>query len=402
MNRLAIYVLALGVFLTATSELVVSGILRIIAGDLHISIALAGQLITAYSLSFAIGTPVFVSLTSRMERKKVLLGSLAIFILGSILSTASSTIVLLMISRIILGISAGVYLVVTFGTVAKLVPADKLGGAISIIVLGFSSAMILGVPVGIIISSWLNWRAIFLILSLLSLLIAYIIYRHLPQIDGDAPVSFRQQFKVLGSVVIVSGLFLTFLKESGNSIFFTYLTSYLQDILHLKTSNISVMMLAFGIVGAVGSRLSGYGVDRWGAARMITASMVAHVLVLAILPTATGSLVFEIVLLSLMVMAMFTSGPAIQTYFIQQAPLSSNLVLSLNTSIIHLGLASGAGAGGVMLDATSTLRYHPWLASTIVALGLAAAAVSFTMRFTAPRADRSSKRDFFIQKEGHR
>ncbi|MDR6550702.1 hypothetical protein [Paenibacillus qinlingensis] len=59
-------------------------------------------------------------------------------------------------------------------------------------------------------------------------------------------------------------------------------------------------------------------------------------------------------------------GPATQTYFIQQAPHSSSLVLSLNTSIIHLGLATGAGAGGAMISANSTVLYNPWMASFIV------------------------------------
>ncbi|NOU86910.1 MFS transporter [Paenibacillus sp. LMG 31460] len=377
MNRLSIYILALGVFLTATSELVVAGILHIIAEDLNISIALAGQLITAYSLAFAIGTPIVVSLSSRMGRRKVLLGSLAVFILGCLTSFGSSEISLLMVSRIILGVSSGVYLVVVFGAVAKLVPAEKLGSAIGTIVLGFSSAMILGVPIGIAITNWWSWQAIFIILSLLSLLITFVIFRLLPEIEGDAPVPFRQQFKVLGSLVIVSGLFLTFFRESGNSILFTYLTPFIQDVLHLKASNISIMMLVFGIFGAIGSRLGGYGVDRWGAACVITLSIIVHVAVLALLPFFVESFVISLVFIALMVFSMFVTGPAIQTYFIQQAPLSSNLVLSLNTSIIHLGLAVGAGAGGVMANATSTVFYHPWIASIIVALGLAAAFVSF-------------------------
>ena len=73
MNRLVIYVLTIAVFFTATSELVVAGILNVLADQMQISVALAGQLITAYSLAFAIGTPIVVSLTARMGRKKLLL-----------------------------------------------------------------------------------------------------------------------------------------------------------------------------------------------------------------------------------------------------------------------------------------------------------------------------------------
>ncbi|KRF20058.1 MFS transporter [Paenibacillus sp. Soil787] len=384
MNRLSIYILALGVFLTATFELVVAGILKVIAEDLNISIAAAGQLITAYSLAFAIGTPIVVSLTSRMGRRKVLLGSMFVFILGCLASFGSSEISVLMVSRIILGVSSGVYLVVVFGAVAKLVPAEKLGSAIGTIVLGFSSAMILGVPIGIAITNLWSWQAIFIILGIFSLLITFVIFRLLPEIEGDTPVPFRQQFKVLGSLVIVSGLFLTFFRESGNSILFTYLTPFIQDVLHLKASNVSIIMLVFGIFGAIGSRVGGYGIDKWGAARVIMLSIIVHVAALALLPFLSESLITSLVLIALMVFSMFVTGPAIQTYFIQQAPQSSNLVLSLNTSIIHLGLAVGAGAGGVMANATSTVFYHPWMASIVITLGLAAALVSFSMGKKVP------------------
>ncbi|MCR8636446.1 MFS transporter [Paenibacillus radicis (ex Xue et al. 2023)] len=379
MNRLSIYILALGVFLTATAELVVSGILHIIAKDLNITIALSGQLITAYSLAFAIGTPIIVSLTSRMGRRKVLVGSLAVFILGCIACSASSNLTILMASRMILGGSSGAYLVVAFGAAAKLVPAEKLGSAIGTIVLGFSSAMILGVPIGIAITSWMSWHAIFIILGLFSLIITLVILRLLPEIEGDEPISFQQQFKVLGSLVIISGLFLTFFRESGNSILFTYLTPFITDILHMKASNISIIMLVFGIFGAIGSRVGGYGVDRWGASRIITFSTIVQVATLALLPLFSESLGIGLGLIALMISSMFVAGPAIQTYFIQQAPQSSNLVLSLNTSIVHLGLAAGAGAGGVMINATSTTLYNPWMASFIVTLGLAAAFVSFSL-----------------------
>ncbi|UKS24191.1 MFS transporter [Paenibacillus sp. HWE-109] len=380
MNRMTIYMLTIGVFLTATAELIVSGILTYIAEDLHVSLALAGQLITAYSLSFAVGTPILVSLTSRMGRRKVLIGSLFVFIMGSLLSAMSTTFILLMLSRVVLGISAGVYFVTVFGAVAKLVIPEKLGSAIGTIVLGFSTAMILGVPMGILITKWLSWQAIFVILSLLSLLIAYSIYRLVPEIEGDAPISFMKQFKVLGSFAIVSGLFITLFKESGSSILFTYMTPFMQEILGLKATAISFLMLVLGVVGSIGSKFGGYGVDKWGAARMVSMSLIVQITAAALLPIAVGSLPLSLLLIGFIVLSMFVSGPAVQSYFIQQAPQSANLVLSLNTSIVHLGLAAGAGAGGYLLDSTSTLLYHPWLAGIVLMLGLTAAIYSFYPR----------------------
>lgn len=380
MNRLSVYVLALGVFVTATSELVVSGVLQVIAHSFAVSVAWAGQLVTAYSLAFAIGTPVAVSLTARLGRKKVLIGALVLFVAGCLASCASPTFPLLMAARIVLGVSAGVYLVVTFGAVAKLVPPEKLGSSIGTVVLGFSSAMILGVPIGIAIAGWLNWQAIFLVLALLSLIVTVVIVRLLPEIEGDAPASFRRQLQVVGSVVIASGLLLTFFRESGNSVLFTYLTPFMQQVLHLDTVEVSGAMLAFGILGAVGSRLGGYAVDRFGAARVIAGSMIVHAAALLLLPLVAASLAGGLAAIGLVLFCMFAAGPAVQTYFVQQAPQASNLVLSLNTSIVHLGLAAGAGAGGAMIESASTVLYNPWLAGLVVLLGFAAGAVSFSSR----------------------
>ncbi|WP_321575608.1 MFS transporter [Paenibacillus guangzhouensis] len=233
MHRLTIYLLALGVFFTATAEIVVSGILPMIARDLGISIALAGQLITAYSLAFAIGTPIVVALTARLERRLVLVSALIAFMLGSAVAVSGTDITILMVSRVILGVSAGVYLVVALGVVAKLVSAERIGGSIGTIILGFSAAMILGVPMGIAIASWLNWQAIFIVLGVLSLFVTLALYRLLPQLDGEAPIPWQQQVKVLGSTVIVSGLLLTFFRESGNSVFFTYVAPFMTDMLQM-------------------------------------------------------------------------------------------------------------------------------------------------------------------------
>jgi MFS transporter, DHA1 family, putative efflux transporter len=88
---------------------------------------------------------------------------------------------------------------------------------------------------------------------------------------------------------------------------------------------------------------------------------------------------YSLELIAIWVSSFSAAVPAIQTYFIQQAPQSSNLVLGLNTSILHLGVAIGAGIGGLVVDSTSTVLYNPWIASCTLTLGLVVAILSLTM-----------------------
>ncbi|MBW7453934.1 MFS transporter, partial [Paenibacillus sepulcri] len=197
-----------------------------------------------------------------------------------------------------------------------------------------------------------------------------------PEIEGDAPVAFKQQFAVLANPVILSALLLVLFREIGNSVMFTYVTSYLGTILQRSASDIGFIMLTFGIAGALGSRLGGSAIDKWGSVRIIVISLTGHVLTLALLPLAVHSFPLAMMLLSLWVMSMFIMGPATQTYFIEKAPQSANLIISLNTSVTQVGLAAGAGVGGMAVTLNSTVLYNPWVASIALLLSFAAAAVS--------------------------
>ncbi len=377
MKRIVIYILTIAVFFTATSELIVAGILNVLADQMHVSVALAGQLITVYSLAFAIGTPVVVSLTARMGRKKLLLLTMIVFIIGNLVSFASSGFTLLLVSRIILGVSSGVLLVAAFSVAAKMVPPEKIGSAIGTIILGFSSAMILGVPIGIALTDMFNWQMIFLFLAVGSLIILIGMALILPEIEGDAPVPFRRQFTVLANPIILFALLLVLFRELGNSVMFTYLTSFLDTILYRSASDIGFIMLAFGIAGAIGSRVGGSAIDKWGSVRIMIISMSIHLVTLILLPVVIHSYPLAITLLSLWIMSMFIMGPATQTYFIERAPQSSNLIISLNISVTQVGLAAGAGAGGIAVTLNETVLYNPWVASFALFLAFAAAVVSF-------------------------
>jgi predicted MFS family arabinose efflux permease len=76
--------LALGNFAVGTGSFVFAGLLGGVARDLSVSVGAAGQLITAYAVVYAIGSPILVTVTSALSRRRLLLVSLLVFSLANV------------------------------------------------------------------------------------------------------------------------------------------------------------------------------------------------------------------------------------------------------------------------------------------------------------------------------
>jgi len=75
--NLALATLFSGMFVLGSGELLVVGVLDRIAADFHVTIPAAGTLVTVYALGLAIGGPILTALTIKLEKKIVLIGTLA-------------------------------------------------------------------------------------------------------------------------------------------------------------------------------------------------------------------------------------------------------------------------------------------------------------------------------------
>ncbi|SEJ85691.1 Major Facilitator Superfamily protein [Paenibacillus polymyxa] len=189
MNRIAIYLLALGAFVLGTAEFIVSGILEMISHDLDVSISLAGQLVTIYALSYAFGALVLVMLTAKLERKRVLLYSMLFFILGTVIAFFSFNFTLLMLSRIVQAMSGRLYFVVATHYAAQLAEPEKRGSAIATVITGFTISLVLRVPLGTLIAANIDWRYIYIIIAVIALIILALLNRFIPKLQGNEPVS---------------------------------------------------------------------------------------------------------------------------------------------------------------------------------------------------------------------
>ena len=198
-----IYVLTLISFIVGTSQFIIVGLLDKIAMDLGISVATAGQLITVFALANAIGTPIIIMLTAKLDKRKQLIMALSIILVGILIIATSKSFSSILFARIILGIGTGVFTVSAYETAAKLASPEFRARAMSNVAMGVSAALILGVPIGRMLSSFYNWKMIFGILGILCFIAIIVLIKVIPSTEVDKPVPLVEQLSYLKKPTIL-------------------------------------------------------------------------------------------------------------------------------------------------------------------------------------------------------
>jgi DHA1 family putative efflux transporter-like MFS transporter len=385
-NNLKKYMLALISFLVGTSQFSIVGMLDQVAASTSVSVSTAGQLVTVFALGNAIGTPLIMVVTAKMNQRRQLLMSLGIIILGIAAMLTLPGFGFLMASRIIIGVGTGVFVVSAYAIAAKLVARGRQGGAMSTVAMGYSSSLVFGVPIGRIIAASYDWKAIFWAIGILSLLAVFAVSSTIPALEGESAVPLSKRFAHLKNPKITMTLGVTLFVFINYSVINTYITPYLASTLPKMKGEISVILLAMGVASLIGSRLGGFLADRFGTARTILSSMVVQILALLLLSIQPGWAAVTIPVLMIWEIGCWTFGPTQNFNLVSLAPEASGILLSLNSSFVQLGFAAGAGIGGITVGSLS-IKDITWISAIAV---LAAWMISFI----ASRLSRSVSKNY--------
>lgn len=369
-NMWKIYLLAGISFLIGTSEYVIAGILDVIAESNNISVSSAGQLITVFSMAFGLGTPFLIAMTSRMERKKLLIYALIVFSIINSLIAIVTGYEMLIAARIISALSAGVIQVTLLTLASVLAAPGKQGSAIATVIMGGSSALVIGVPIGRVVASNYDWNMIFIGIGVVGVLFLVLTLFTIPKIVAEEPVPLREQFKFFMQPRISAFLLVTFLWLGSYSVVFTYISPYFLDIFGMNGQGVTTALFIFGIASALASKLGGFSTDKWGAFRTLTGGMILGAIALLLFPFIGQSSFLIYILLILWALSAWSSGAPIQFQLISFAPAAASIVLSLHSALGQLGMSAGAGIGGIAVK-NGLLKYIPWVG----ALGLTIAIV---------------------------
>ncbi|HEX5120962.1 MAG TPA: MFS transporter [Pseudonocardiaceae bacterium] len=393
-RKLALAVLGLGAFVVGTAELVIVGILNLVAKDTGVSISTAGLLVTAYALGISLGGPIVSALTIRIGRRLLLLLALGVYVLGNVLALLAVNFGELVIARVVTGSIHGLFIGVACTVAAGLVPPRMRGQAISMVFGGIAVATVLGVPLGTLVGQALGWQAAFagvVILGVVALVLTLIVVPPVHELGASglgAQARYAFQPRVLAMLAV--GLLLM----GGQFTAFTFLADYLQRVTGITGGLISAFLLVYGIACAVGTLVGGRFADRRPSGTLLVASL-ALVVILAGIYLLGANPVLVAVGLALWGLFGFGLVPSFQLRVISLAGQGGDLAATLGASAVNAGIAVGAAVGGW---AVATYGVHSVfiVALVIVAVAVPAAASSRWLKVpasTAPTVGTSSPVD---------
>lgn len=372
-NTWKIYMLAAISFLVGTSQFVISGILDQIAVSVDVSVSTAGQLITAFALGNAIGTPIVMVAMAKWNQRQQLLTALTIILIGLASTIALPGFHFLMGSRVILGIGTGVFVVTSYGIAAALAAKGREVGAMANVALGYSASLVLGVPIGRVIAAASDWKVIFWGIGMLSLMAVVAIARTIPASQGDEPVPLGRQLALLKNPRIAIALSVTLFMFISYSAVYTYIAPLLTSF--ISEQHISMVLFVIGVASLIGSKLGGFSADRFGIARTLIIGMLIQLVALTLLSVSSG-LVLVISLLFVWSVAVWTFGATQNFNLLSLAPSASGIMLSLNSSFVQFGFAAGAGVGGIAAGGLPIIAVT-WIGAASVALAVIIACFFF-------------------------
>ncbi|TDM07884.1 MFS transporter [Macrococcus lamae] len=365
MSYTKLFTFILSIFVVGMVELMIAGILTLVSDDLHISEALAGQLVTIYAFTFALSGPLLVKLTEKYNPKWVLLITMGVFMTGNAINAAGPTFIVIVIGRIIASAAAALIVVKLLALTVVLSKPEVRGKMLGLVYIGFSGANVFGVPIGTKIGEMFGWRATFWMIVGVSLIAAVLLMFQLPnQITpaADEPAG-ETKSRLLHPKEAAKYISITFLILAANSAVFTYISPIMiNGGYHL--SEVSIALFVAGIGSMTGTSLGGAMTDRLGSRTWLLISISVFVLSVLLL-----NLTLPVYLLLLFVILIWNlsewgTNPAIQMGIINQVEGDTSQIMAWNMSALNAGIGFGALIGGILVE------YFAPSFSTYIAAGL--------------------------------
>ncbi|WP_037663988.1 MFS transporter, partial [Streptomyces aurantiacus] len=358
-----IWLLMLGAFTLGLDAYVMAGLLPVVADDLDTTVSLAGQMVTVFTLAYAVSAPLVAGLLAGARPRVLIVASLAVFTLGNGATALAPGLAVLLLSRVVAGVGAGVYSALSTAAAASLAGPERRGRALALVMGGMSSGTVLGVPLGVLLADHTSWRSTMWLVTGLGAVALAGLALGLPQVPAEPPVPVRARLGALADRAVLPVVGVSFLAAVSSLGLYTYLAPVLEAAGGVGEGDVAPYLWAWGIGGVLGSVLAGPLVDRWGRVYALVAGVMAALVVAEVSLPLLGAAAFP----ALVVWG--AAGWALQVpqqhRLLALSAERGTVALALNNSALYLGSAVGSGAAGLALSAGLGAERLPWVAAGV-------------------------------------
>ncbi|MEU5974717.1 MFS transporter [Streptomyces sp. NPDC047315] len=341
--------LALATFAVGTDAFVIAGLLPAIASDFDVSIAAAGQLVTAFALTLAIAAPILGWLLSSLDRRTALQAALVVFVVGNAVTALSPNYTLALLSRVLTAVGAATITATASSAAVAVTPEERRGRAMAFVIGGLTVSTALGMPLGNMLGN-VDWRLTLWAVAATGVVAAIGITVGLPKITLPS-TSLGARLAPLRKPEMIVTLLATLLVMGGHYTLYTYIGAVTEDATEGAFAQaLTLILLAWGIGAVIGNMLAGYLVDSLPAVRVAVTALAAATLLLGMSSLTVNNLAVVIVWAG--IWGITDGAPSvIQQYrLVSFAPPSAPVLFGLNSSAVFLGVALGGGLGGLAQD----------------------------------------------------
>lgn len=373
----AIIAIALGAFSISLTEFLPLGLLFEISRSFGVSEGTAGLTVTSTSILAAIAGPIATIAIGRLDRRIVFLGLSLLLIVSGVLSMITTHFFVLVIARIILGISVGGFWAVSLPSQAKLVPPEKVAKAISIVLGGFGIGTVLSVPLAAFIAAHFDLRIAFMVGCILAIAVFIIQLIALPRIPMEQGVRGKDYLELLKMKKVRTVFVIAILFVGGQFAAYTYITPFFQQVTGMGPNLLSAILLVYGIVSFLSNFAAGSIAGR-SLKGLIVLTVVISLISLLGISLFGHNVVISTIAFIIWAIAWGMAPLGLQLLVLSSARNAVEAITPVYVGIYQLAVSLGALIGGLAVD-TTNVTGAMWLGAFSFALVLILLTVTSTV-----------------------